>query len=170
MFILHDLDNDVFDTWFTSTLLPLTALGWPNDRRSPNHLPLAQLYPTNLLETGFDIMYFWAFRMLGMCHTLSARSPQQRLVPFRQIMFHGLIRDALGRKMSKSIGNVIDPMDLINGVTSSEMDERVQRAPGMSDKEKSDAIKSQRKVWPNGIEQIGSDAMRLALLVQDFKC
>lgn len=163
-------DEDVFDTWFTSTLLPLTTLGWPNERRSPNHLPLKQLYPTNLLETGFDIMYFWAFRMLGMCHTLSADLPKDRSTPFREIMFHGLIRDALGRKMSKSVGNVIDPIDLINGVSSKDMDERVLSAPGMTEKEKNDALKSQRTIWPKGIEQIGSDATRLALLVQDFKC
>lgn len=92
------------------------------------------------------------------------------MIPFREIMFHGLVRDALGRKMSKSVGNVIDPMDLIDGVSARDMDERVQSAIGMSNKEKSEALRSQRKMWPGGIEQIGSDAMRLALLVQDFKC
>lgn len=154
----------MFDTWFTSTLLPLAALGWPHDRKSSSHLPLSRLYPTNLLETGFDIMYFWAFRMVGMCYTLSSS------VPFKEIMFHGLIRDSLGRKMSKSIGNVIDPIDLIDGVSAKQMEERVINAPGLSDKEKYEATKSQKKMWPNGIEQVGSDAMRLALLVQDFKC
>lgn len=122
----------------------------------------------HMLETGFDIMYFWAFRMVGMCHALSSNN--QKAIPFRDILFHGLIRDPEGRKMSKSVGNVIDPIDLIDGVTVKDMDDRVLNAPGMSEKEKSKALKGQRKIWPHGIEQIGSDAMRLALLVQDFKC
>lgn len=123
-----------------------------------------------MLETGFDIMFFWAYRMVGMCSMLCSNKESSNKVPFREIMFHGLIRDALGRKMSKSIGNVIDPNDLVEGVSADAMDERVLNAHGMSEKEKSEALRSQRKIWPKGIEQVGSDAMRLALLVQDFKC
>jgi len=89
---LNRIDNDVFDTWFTSTILPLGALGWPNDQIE-NKLPLEKIYPTDLLETGYDIMFFWAFRMVGMCYTLSGK------LPFNKILFHGLIRDSEGKAL-----------------------------------------------------------------------
>ncbi|CAF0980383.1 unnamed protein product [Brachionus calyciflorus] len=154
-------DEDVFDTWFTSTILPLAALGWPNNPNS-NRLPYEKLYPTNLLETGFDIMYFWAYRMVGMCHALSGQ------IPYSQILFHGLIRDSQGRKMSKSIGNVIDPIDLIDGASLDELKNRILTS-NLDNREKMISSKNQEKMYPNGIEAVGSDATRLALLVQDFK-
>ena len=81
----------MFDTWFTSTILPLGALGWPNNAANSKNLPFEITYPTNLLETGYDIMFFWAFRMVGICYTLSGK------LPFNQILFHGLIRDLEGK-------------------------------------------------------------------------
>jgi valyl-tRNA synthetase len=107
-------------------------------------------------------MFFWAFRMVGMCYALSNK------LPFNQLLFHGLIRDGQGRKMSKSIGNVIDPVDLIEGVKLNELKSRVNES-NLTDKEKQISIKNQEKMYPNGIEAVGSDAMRLALLIQDYK-
>lgn len=115
-----------------------------------------------MLETGFDIMYFWALRMVGMCHALSGR------IPYSQILFHGLVTDSEGRKMSKSIGNVIDPMDLVAGVSWPELKKRIESS-NLSEAEKTASIKYQQKMYPNGIKSVGSDATRLALLVQDFK-
>jgi valyl-tRNA synthetase len=152
-------DDDVFDTWFTSTILPLAAFGWKNNRDQL----LKKFYPTNVLETGFDIMFFWAFRMVGMCYALSGK------LPYNKILFHGLILDSEGRKMSKSIGNVIDPMDLINGASLKELKDRIAGS-NLGTNEKLNSTKYQEKMYPKGIEAVGSDATRLALLVQDFKC
>jgi valyl-tRNA synthetase len=100
--------------------------------------------------------------MVAMCYSLSGK------LPFKKILFHGLIRDSQGRKMSKSIGNVIDPMDLINGSSLDELKQRVVES-NLSESEKVISLKNQEKLHPHGIECIGSDAMRLALLLQDFK-
>ena len=157
------LDNDVFDTWFTSTLLPIAVFGWPhNQTPKTQNLGYDKIYPTDLLETGYDIMFFWAFRMVGMCYALSGK------LPYSQILFHGLIRDSEGRKMSKSIGNVIDPIDLIDGTSLDELKKRIADS-NLSENEKKVSIKNQEKTYPNGIEEIGSDATRLTLLIQDFK-
>ena len=158
-------DEDVFDTWFTSTILPLAALGWPdnsNKKDEINRLLFDKLYPTDILETGYDIMYFWAYRMVGMCHALSGQ------IPYSKILFHGLIRDSQGRKMSTSIGNVIDPIDLIDGASLEELKSRIL-VSNLDNKEKMLSIKKQETQFPKGIEAVGSDATRLALLVQDFK-
>ena len=120
------------------------------------------MYPTTVLATGYEIMFFWALRMVGMCHALSGQ------LPYSQILFHGLINDAQGRKMSKSIGNVIDPVDLIDGASIGELKNRIL-ASNLSNAEKSVSLKTQEKIYPKGIEAIGSDATRLALLVQDFQ-
>jgi valyl-tRNA synthetase len=115
-----------------------------------------------MLETGYDIMFFWALRMVGMCHALSGQ------LPYSQILFHGLVNDSQGRKMSKSIGNVIDPIDLIDGASLKELKERVLKS-NLSMHEMSASVKYQDKQYPKGIEAVGCDATRLALLVQDFK-
>ena len=134
-----------------------TFQSWPFKENSE------PIYPTSLLETGYDIMFFWAFRMVGICHALSGK------LPFNQLLFHGLIRDGQGRKMSKSIGNVIDPNDLICGASLGELKLRVNGS-NLSESEKKISVKHQENIYPNGIEAVGSDALRLALLVQDFKC
>jgi valyl-tRNA synthetase len=133
------------------------VFGWPAKSQK-----LEQLYPTNLLETGYDIMFFWVFRMVGMCYAFSEK------LPFSQIVFHGLIRDSKGRKMSKSLGNVIDPIDMIQGVSLEELKSRILNS-NLNEKEKATSVKVQEKTYPKGIEAIGSDALRMACLTQDFK-
>jgi valyl-tRNA synthetase len=133
------------------------VFGWPTNSKK-----LEQFYPTALLETGYDIMFFWVFRMVGMCYAFSNK------LPFNQIVFHGLIRDSKGRKMSKSLGNVIDPIDMIQGASLEELKSRILKS-NLSEKEKIASVKTQEKIYPKGIEAIGSDAMRMACLTQDYK-
>ena len=163
--IVVEQDEDVFDTWFSSSLLPLAIFGWPNleTKMKNTDLNFHDFYPTNLLETGIDIMFFWVLRMAAMCHTLIGGK-----FPFETVLFHGLILDSQGRKMSKSIGNVIDPMDLIGGTSLTVLENRIKES-NLSEKEKKSSIKNQQITYPNGIPQVGCDAMRLGLLIQDFK-
>lgn len=145
-------DPDVLDTWFSSGLFPLTVLGWPDDTED-----LKTFYPTSVLETGHDILFFWVARMVMLGLKLGGD------LPFSKIYLHPMIRDAHGRKMSKSLGNVIDPIEVINGISLEGLHKRLEGG-NLDPKELAVAIEGQKKDFPNGIDQCGADALRFALV------
>jgi valyl-tRNA synthetase len=147
-------DEDVLDTWFSSGLWTFGTLGWPEE--TPE---LATFHPSSVLVTGFDIIFFWVARMIMLTGKFMGE------VPFKQVYVHGLVRDGQGQKMSKSKGNVLDPIDLIDGIALEALVEK--RTGSLMQPQKAKAIaKATRAEFPEGIEPHGTDALRFTFLSQ----
>lgn len=150
-------DEDVLDTWFSSALWTFSTLGWPE-----NTDDLATFHPTNVLVTGFDIIFFWVARMIMMTMHFIKDKDGKPQIPFKTVYVTGLIRDEEGQKMSKSKGNVIDPLDMIDGISLADLLEK--RTGNMMQPQLAEKIaKRTEKQFPNGIEAHGTDALRFTL-------
>lgn len=148
-----DQDPDVLDTWFSSALWPFSTLGWPNTESSD----LERFFPGNLLETGHDILFFWVARMVMMSLHFFDK------LPFSEVYLHAMVRDKDGRKMSKQLGNVIDPLDVMSGITLQQLHDKLRQG-NLDAREIPKAEKFQKEAFPDGIPECGSDALRFGLL------
>jgi len=149
--VILSQDPDVLDTWFSSGLFPFSVLGWPDKTDE-----LDVFYPGTLLETGHDIIFFWVARMVFFGQKLMGK------LPFKTVFLHAMVRDAHGRKMSKSLGNTIDPMDVIRGVSLENLHKTLYNS-NLDPREIEKAKAGQKQDYPNGIPECGTDALRFAL-------
>ncbi|PTB34909.1 hypothetical protein M441DRAFT_32403 [Trichoderma asperellum CBS 433.97] len=145
-------DEDVLDTWFSSGLWPFSTLGWPDQTAD-----FEKYFPNTTMETGWDIIPFWVSRMIMFSLKLTGK------VPFTEVYCHGLIRDSEGRKMSKSLGNVVDPIDIIDGISLDGLHQKLRQG-NLAQSEIKNAEKYQKKAFPHGIPDIGADALRFSLI------
>jgi valyl-tRNA synthetase len=146
-------DEDVLDTWFSSAMLPFTNFGWPEEESEE----FKAFFPNSVLETGMDILFFWVARMVMMSLFFHKK------LPFKNVLLHSMVRDEEGAKMSKSKGNVIDPLEIIDSCTLEDIISKIQNSV-LPEKEKKRTIKQKTKNYPEGFPRCGADALRFGLL------